>query len=119
MGKLNKSMKAHHPPWPWGPKEFFTGPGYYTHNTEGYVPKPESLRIPSRPPPAEQTADYQPFFHVPRNPGDPHTRVDVASGSVSLTAVQLIEQETLRPVMLYPWPNTSIITQACLRELKL
>ena len=26
----------------------FTGSGYYTHNTEGYVPKPESLIIPSQ-----------------------------------------------------------------------
>ena len=68
LGKLNKSMKAQHPARPWGLKEFFTGLGYYTHNTEGYVPKRESLIIPSMPPPAERTAEVQPFFHVPRNP---------------------------------------------------
>ena len=79
-------MKAQHPAMPWGPKEFFTGSGYYIHNTKGYVPKPESLIIPSRPPPAERTAEDQPFFHVPRNPGDPRTRVDISSGSASLTA---------------------------------
>ena len=45
--------------------------GYYTHNTEGYVPRPESLVIPSRPPPAERSAEKKPFFHVPRNPDDP------------------------------------------------
>ena len=33
---------------PWGPKEFFSSSGYYTHNAEGYAPKPESLFIPSR-----------------------------------------------------------------------
>ena len=31
-----------------GPKEFIMGSAYYNHNTEGYVPKPESLIIPSR-----------------------------------------------------------------------
>ena len=53
LGKINKFMKDQHLAKPWGPKEFFTGSGCYTHNTEGYVPKPESLIIPSRPPPAE------------------------------------------------------------------
>ena len=53
LGRLNKYMKDQHPAKPWGPREFFTGSGYYTHNTEGYVPKSESLVIPSRPPPAE------------------------------------------------------------------
>ena len=47
LGKLNKFMQDKHPAKPWGPKEFFTGSGYYTHNTEGYVPKPESLIIQS------------------------------------------------------------------------
>ena len=69
--------------------------GYYTHNTEGYVPKPESLIILSRPPPAERSAEDQPFFNVPRNPDDPRIRVDISSGSASLTASQLIEQEAL------------------------
>ena len=54
LSRLNKYiyMKDQHPAKPWGPKEFFTGSGYYTHNTEGYIPKPESLVISSRPPPA-------------------------------------------------------------------
>ena len=71
LGRLNKYMKDQHPSKPRGPREFFTGSGYYTYNTEGYVPKPESLFIPSRPPPAERSAKDQPFFHVPRNPDDP------------------------------------------------
>ena len=54
---------------------------YYTHNTEGYVIKPESLIIPSRPPPAERSAEGQPFLHEPRNPDDPRIRVDISSGS--------------------------------------
>ena len=37
----------------------------------------------------------RPFFHVPRNPDDPRTRVDISSGSASLTASQLIEQKAL------------------------
>ena len=41
LGKINKFMKDQHPAKPCGPKEFFTGSGYYTHNTEGYVPKPD------------------------------------------------------------------------------
>ena len=41
---------------------------------EGYIPKPESLTAPSRPPPAERTAKDQPFFYVPRNP-------DISPGS--------------------------------------
>ena len=54
-------MEDQHPAKPWGPREFFTGSGYYAHNTEGYVPRPESLIIPSRPP-AERSAEDQPFF---------------------------------------------------------
>ena len=95
LGKLSKSMKTQHLAKPWGLKEFFTGSCYYTNNTEGYVPKRESLIIPSRPPPAERTAEDQPFFHVPRNPEDPRTRVDISSGSASLIVSQLIEQEVL------------------------
>ena len=70
-GKLLKNMKSLNPAKPWGPKDFFSGVGYYTHNLEGYDPKPESLIIPLRPPPAEQTAEYQPFYLVPRHPDDP------------------------------------------------
>ena len=74
------------------PERLFRGSGHYTHNTQGYLAKPESFVIPSRPPPAERTVEDQPFFHVPRNPEDPRTRVDISSGSASLTASQLIDQ---------------------------
>ena len=94
-GKLNKSLKPQNPAKPWSPKDFFGGSGYYTHNTQGYLAKPESLVIPSRPPTAEFTAEDQPFFHVPRNPEDPCTRVEISSGSASLTASQLIDQEAM------------------------
>ena len=87
--------KDQHPAKPCGPREFFMGCGYYTHNTEGYVPRPESLVIPSRPPPAERSAEEKPFFHVPRNPDDRRVQVDITSGSVSLTASHLFEQEAL------------------------
>ena len=72
-GKLNKSLKPLNPSKPWSPKEFFGASGYYVHNTQGYLAKPESLEFPSRAPPAERTAEDQPFFHVPR------TRVDINS----------------------------------------
>ena len=94
-GKLNKSLKPQNPSKPWSSKDFFGGSGYYVHNTQGYLAKPDSLVVPSRPPPAERTAEDQPFFHVPRNPEDPRTRVDISSGSASLTASQLIDQEAM------------------------
>ena len=46
-------------------------------------------------PPAERKAEDQPFFHVPRSPEDPRTRVDISSGSASLTASQLLDQENM------------------------
>ena len=61
-GKLNKSLKPQNPAKPWSPKDFFGGSGYYTHNTQGYLAKPDSLEVPSRPSPAERTAEDQPFF---------------------------------------------------------
>ena len=94
-GKFNKSLKPQNPSKPWSPKDFFGGSGYYVHNTQGYLAKPDSLVLPSRAPPAERTAEDQPFFHVPRNPEDPRTRVDITSGSASLTASQLQDQETM------------------------
>ena len=94
-GKLNKSLKPQNPAKPWSPKDFFGGSGYYTHNTQGYLAKPDSLEVQSRPPPAERTAEDQPFFHVPRNPDDPRTRVDISSGSASISASQLIDQEAM------------------------
>ena len=56
-GKFNKSLSPQNPAKPWSPKDFFGGSGYYTHNTQGYLAKPESLEVPSRPPPAERTAE--------------------------------------------------------------
>ena len=50
-GKLNKSLKPLNPSKPWSPKEFFGASGYYVHNTQGYLAKPESLDFPSRAPP--------------------------------------------------------------------
>ena len=94
-GKLNKSLKPQNPSKPWSPKDFFGGSGYYVHNTQGYLAKPDSLKVPSRAPPAERTAEDQPFFHVQRNPEDPRTQVDISSGSASLTASQLIDQENM------------------------
>ena len=94
-GKLNKSLKPQNPSKPWSPKDFFGGSGYYVHSTQGYLAKPDSLVVPSRAPPAERTAEDQPFFHVPRSPEDPRTRVDISSGSASLTASQLLDQETM------------------------
>ena len=95
QGKFNKSLQPQNPSKPWSPKDFFGGSGYYVHNTQGYLAKPDSLVVPSRPPPAEHTVEDQPFFHVPRNPEDPLTRVDISSGSASLTASQLIDQEAM------------------------
>ena len=94
-GKFNKSLKPQNPSKPWSSKDFFGGSGYYVHNTQGYLAKPVSLVVPSRPPPSERTAEDQPFFHVPRNPEDPRTQVDISSGSASLTASQLIDQEAM------------------------
>ena len=47
-GKFNKSLKPQNPSKPWGPKDFFRGSGYYVHNTQGYLAKPDSLVVPSR-----------------------------------------------------------------------
>ena len=71
MGKLSKRIKSLNPAKSWGPEDFFLGVGYQTHDLEGYVPKPESFVIPSRPPPAEHTVEDQPFYLVPRHPDDP------------------------------------------------
>ena len=66
-GNFNKSLKPLNPSKPWSPKEFFGASGY-VHNAQGYLAKPDSLVVPSRAPPAERTAEDQPFFHVPRHP---------------------------------------------------
>ena len=62
-GKLNKSLKPQNPAKPWSPKDFLGGSGYYTHNTQGYLAKPESLVVPSRPPPARRRISH--FFTYP------------------------------------------------------
>ena len=108
------------------------GSGYYTHNAEGYVPRPESLVIPSRPPPAERSAEDQPFYHILRNPDDPRVRVDITSGSTSLTASQLYEQEALSrknaaaasnalsmTEYVYNYPGMPEGTKAVMHHLKL
>ena len=46
-GKLNKSLKPQNPAKPWSLKDFFGGSGYYTHNTQGHLAKPDSLEVPS------------------------------------------------------------------------
>ena len=36
MGMLFRCMKSLNPAIPWGPKDFFSGVDYHTHNLEGY-----------------------------------------------------------------------------------
>ena len=80
--RLSKAMKSQNPAKSWSSKNFLTGSGYYIHNAEGYVAKLESLVVPSRPPPAERTAEDQPFVYiVPRGP-DCVASTKVRSGSV-------------------------------------
>ena len=94
-GHIKKCMKPCHPVKPWGPKEFFTGVGYLAHNLEGCVPYPESLVIPSKPPPTERTTEDQPFCLVHMHSDDPREWVDITSGSFTLHASQLKEHEAL------------------------
>ena len=109
-GRLSKSMKSLHPAKPWGSKEYFRGSGYYTNNAEGYVPRPESLVVPSRPPLAEQTAYMFPGTLT----------VLFSPGSVSLTACQLINRRLYHRKMHYLWPSILFTTiQACPKGLKL
>ena len=63
-GHINKHMKSCHPAKPWDSKEFFSGAGYPMHNLEGLVPYPESLALPSKPPPTED----QPFLSSTQAP---------------------------------------------------
>ena len=51
--------------------------------------------MPSRPPPAERTAEDQPFYLVPRHHYYPRVRVDLSSASFSINASQLLDQEAL------------------------
>ena len=88
-GHINKRMKQSRPAKPWGYHDFFTGSGYPMHNLEGLVLYPESLALPSEPPPTERTAEDQPFCKVHKHPDDPRERMDVTSGSFSLNASQL------------------------------
>ena len=67
IDKLNKGMKSCHQARPWGPKDFFPGVVYHTHNLNGYVPKPQSLVIPSRPPPQseqQKTSHFSCFTNI-------------------------------------------------------
>ena len=59
-GHINKRMKPSRQAKPWGSNDFFIGSGYPTHNLEGLFPYPESLALPSKPPPTERTAEDQP-----------------------------------------------------------
>ena len=61
-GKLSKTLKKQNPMKAWGPEDMFSETGCSTHRLEGYVPKSEI--IPSRPPPAECSAEDQPFFYL-------------------------------------------------------
>ena len=45
-GRLNKFLNPRHPAKPWSSEDFFRGSGYYTHNTQGYLARQESLVIP-------------------------------------------------------------------------
>ena len=60
-GKLNKSLKPQNPSKPWSPKDFFGGPGYYVHNTQGYLAKPDSLVVLSRAPLLSARQRINPF----------------------------------------------------------
>ena len=98
--KLNKCMKSCHPARPLDPKDFFLGIDYHTHNLEGYVLKPESLIIPSRPPPAEPTAEDQPFFLVHKHPDDPRERVNEDPYMLSIVAKGYRLRFTSPPLLL-------------------
>ena len=91
----HNGMKSCHPAKPLGSRDFFTSVGYHTQYLEGYVPSPESLVIPSKLPPTEQTAEDQQFCLVHKHPDDPRERVNISSGSFSIHASQLKEHEAL------------------------
>ena len=84
-------MKSCNQAKPWGSRDFFTSVSYHTHNLEGCIPSPETLVIPSKPPPTEQTVEDQPFCLV----NNLLEQVDLTSGSFSLQASQLKEHEAL------------------------
>ena len=54
-GKFNKSLKPQNP-------DFFGGSGYYVHNTQGYLAKPDSLVVPSGAPLLSARRRINPFF---------------------------------------------------------
>ena len=45
-GRLNKFLKPRHPASLGAREFFFGGSGYYTHNTQGYLARLESLAMP-------------------------------------------------------------------------
>ena len=110
-GHINKCMKLSRPAKPWGYHDFFTGSGYPTHNLEGLDPYPESLALPTKPPPTEPTAEDQPFCKVHKHPDDPRERINVTSGSFSLSAYQLKEQEAVARKTAAAFSNTLSIAE--------
>ena len=93
---LRKAIQTYeiiNPARPLGPKDFFSGVDYHTHNLEG--PKPEYMVISLRPSPAGRTVKDQPFCLVPRHNIDPRVRVDISSGYFSINASQLLDHEDL------------------------
>ena len=93
-GKLYKTLKQQTPAKPWGPKHFFTTVRYSTHPLEGYVPKPESKAIPSRPTPAKKSVGDQSFL-TQKDTDDQWTCFDLTVDSYSLGASQITDHEAL------------------------
>ena len=57
--------------------------------------RPESLVIPSKPPPTERITEEQPFRLIHKHPDDSREQVDIIQGSFSLHASHLKEHEAL------------------------
>ena len=116
-------MKSCHLAKPWGPKDFFTGVGYPKHNLEGYIPYPESLILPPKPPPTERTVEDQPFCLVQKHHDDHCELVDITLGSFSIPASQLKDHEALAGkqqrllAMFCLEPNMCTTGQSSLRNL--
>ena len=87
---IGMKLPLYHNP---GSREFFMGVGYHTHNLEG-IPSPESLVIPSKPPPTERTVEDQPFCLEHKHPAV-LVNGSITSGLFSLRASQLKEHKAL------------------------
>ena len=112
-GHIYKRMKPCHPAKRLGPKEFLTGIGYLTHNLEGYVLYPESLVIPSKPPPMEQTAKNPLFCLLKKHPDVLREWIEVTSGLFSLHASQLKEHKALARKTAAAFSNALSIANMC------